>query len=516
MIDIDSLPEEPGCYLFLDEKGTILYIGKAKNLKKRVSSYFSGREQDAKTAKLVRAIDSVDFIVTGTEVEALILENTLIKRHQPKFNIDLKDSKNYAYIHLSDDPFPRIGIARKARGRGTFFGPFVSARERDYVLALVKKTFGLRSCRKLPKRACLRYHMGTCSAPCIGEISEEDYGELISRANEILKGRAPDLLVSLKREMAECANRQEFEKAIEVRGQIAAIEHLSRRQNVVRPKALDEDVINYIVQEDTVYLMLFHVDRGTLAEKQEYTFDAGEESIEEFLVQYYAEHTPPAEIILPDPPGEAIEGFLSERRGRKVRITVPQRGAKKNLLDLVEKNIEITFFGDRLKLEALKRGVGLPEIPRVIECFDISHLSGSAMVGSMVQFREGRPDKQHYRRFKIKTVEGIDDFAAIAEVVHRRYARLQAEDGDFPDLIIIDGGKGQLAAAQKSLEKLGLKIPIISIAKREEEIYVPGFSLPLPLSRKQKASLFIQEIRDEAHRFAIAYNRLLRKKEVIK
>jgi excinuclease ABC subunit C len=265
-----------------------------------------------------------------------------------------------------------------------------------------------------------------------------------------------------------------------------------------------------------VYLMLFHVDRGTLADKQEFTFDAGTDSIEEFLVQYYSENMPPSEIILPESPDDAIGSFLSGRKGKKVRITVPQRGAKKKLLDLVEKNIEIAFFGDRLKLEALKRGVGLPEIPHIIECFDISHLSGSAMVGSMVQFREGRPDKSHYRRFKIRTVEGIDDFAAIAEVVRRRYKRLQAEDGEFPDLIIIDGGKGQLAAAQKALEGLGVKIPIISIAKREEEIYVPGFSLPLPLSRKQKASMFIQEIRDEAHRFAIAYNRLLRKKEVIK
>jgi excinuclease ABC subunit C len=516
MISVESLPEEPGCYLFLDETGAILYIGKAKNLKKRVSSYFSGRDHDAKTANLVRLISSVDFIVTGTEVEALILENTLIKRHQPKFNIDLKDSKNYAYIHLSDDPFPRIGIARRARGRGTFFGPFVSARERDYVLALVKKTFRLRSCRKLPKRPCLRYHMGTCSAPCIDGISEDAYGRSVARAGEVLKGRTSELLTSLKREMEEYAARQEFEKAIELREQIGAVEHLSRRQNMVRPKALDEDLINYIVQDGTVYLMLFHVDRGTLADKQEFTFDAGTDSIEEFLVQYYSENMPPSEIILPESPDDAIGSFLSGRKGKKVRITVPQRGAKKKLLDLVEKNIEIAFFGDRLKLEALKRGVGLPEIPHIIECFDISHLSGSAMVGSMVQFREGRPDKSHYRRFKIRTVEGIDDFAAIAEVVRRRYKRLQAEDGEFPDLIIIDGGKGQLAAAQKALEGLGVKIPIISIAKREEEIYVPGFSLPLPLSRKQKASMFIQEIRDEAHRFAIAYNRLLRKKEVIK
>lgn len=516
MIATDTLPEEPGCYLFLDEGGAILYIGKAKNLKKRVSSYFSGRDHDAKTRQLVQRIASVDFIVTGSEVEALILENSLIKRHQPKFNIDLKDSKNYAYIHLSDEPYPRIGIARRARGRGTFFGPFVSARERDYVLALVKKTFRLRSCRRLPKRACLRAHMGTCSAPCIGAVSEEDYADLVGRAGEVLKGRAPELLASLRREMEEAAARQAFEKAIELRDQIAAVEHLSRRQNVVRPKALDEDVINYIVQDGTVYLMLFHVDRGTLADKQEFVFEGGEESIEEFLVQYYAENIPPSEIILPESPGEAVEGFLSAQKGRKVQITVPQRGAKKNLLDLVAKNIEIAFFGDRLKLEALKRAMGLPEVPRIIECFDISHLAGRAMVGSMVQFREGRPDKQHYRRFRIKTVEGIDDFAAIAEVVRRRYVRLKKEEGEFPDLVIIDGGKGQLAAAEKALEQVGVRIPVISIAKREEEIFVPGFSLPLPLSKKQKASLFIQEIRDEAHRFAVTYNRLLRKKEVIK
>jgi excinuclease ABC subunit C len=515
MIDPSSLPENPGCYLFTDDGGRIIYIGKAKNLRKRVSSYFGRHGHDAKTQRLVAAIRGIDFIVTDNEVEALILENTLVKKHLPKFNIDLKDSKNYAYIHVSGGEFPRIGIARSARGSGSFYGPFVSARERDYVLAVVKKTFRLRSCGRMPKRACLRYHIGTCSAPCTGRIDAAAYGEQLRRAESVLKGNTKELVAALREEMAERSANREFEIALELRDQIAAVEHLGERQHMDRRKQYDEDIVNYLVRNGRVHLMLFHVYKGTLSEKQEYVFDDREDVLAEFLVQYYSDARPPKELILPEEPDEPLPEFLSRMRGSTVRITVPRRGEKKQLLELVRKNIEIRFFGDRLKVEALKKRIGLPELPVVVECFDISHLAGTAMVGSMVQFRCGRPDKKHYRRFKIKTVEGIDDFAAIAEVVRRRYARLLEEDGEFPDLVIIDGGKGQLSAARAELDRLGVKVPVISIAKREEEIYIPGMSLPLPLGKRDKASLYIQEIRDEAHRFAIAYNRLLRKKQVV-
>ncbi len=515
MIDPSRLPTHPGCYLFRDAAGSIIYIGKAKNLKKRVSSYFRRHDPDPKTEALVRKAASVDFIITDNEIEALILENTLIKKHQPRYNIDLKDAKNYAYIHVTDGEFPRIGIARKAGGDGTFFGPFVSARERDYILSVVKRTFKLRSCKKLPKRACLRYHIGSCSAPCIGNISGEDYRRQVGRAESVLRGNTDCLIMSLSLEMAERSESQEFEQAMELRDQIAAIEHLAERQHVDRQKSYDEDVINYVESDGQVYLMLFNVYKGTLAEKQEFVFDGHEEVIDEFLAQYYAEHDPPAEIILPHQVSGVLIQFLSLRKGSRVRITVPKRGEKKKLLDLVRKNIEITFFGGQLKLERLKKLLELPDILEVIECFDISHLSGTSMVGSMVQYRSGKPDKQNYRRFKIRTVEEIDDFAAIAEVIQRRYSRLKMKNGEFPDLIIVDGGKGQLSAARTELERLGLDIPIIAIAKREEEIYIPALAHPLPVDRKETASLFVQEIRDEAHRFAIAYHRLLRKKQIV-
>ncbi|RZN39780.1 MAG: excinuclease ABC subunit C [Methanosarcinales archaeon] len=515
MINPPRLPAHPGCYLFRDAAGSIIYIGKAKNLKKRVSSYFGRRDHDLKTEVLVGRAVSVDFIVTDTELEALILENTLIKKHQPRYNIDLKDAKSYAYIHVTDDEFPRIGIVRRVNGDGTFFGPFVSARERDYILLVVKRTFRLRSCKKLPKRACLRYHLGSCSAPCIGEIGSEDYRRQVGRAESVLRGNTDDLIKSLSVEMVERSGNQEFEQAMDLRDQITAIKHLAERQRMDRQKSYDEDVINYVESDGQMYLMLFNVYQGTLAEKQEFVFDGGDDVIDEFLVQYYSEHDPPMEIILPRPVSNVISEFLTGESGRRVRIVVPQKGDKKKLLDLVRKNIEITFFGGQLKLEELRKLLGLPGIPEVIECFDISHLSGTSMVGSMVQYREGKPDKSNYRRFKIRTVEAIDDFAAIAEVVRRRYARLKKENGEFPDLIIVDGGKGQLSSARAELEKLNLDIPIISIAKRAEEIYIPELTRPLPVNRKEKASLFVQEIRDEAHRFAIAYHRLLRKKQIV-
>jgi len=512
MIDYSVFPEAPGCYIYRDAAGAVIYVGKAKNLKKRVSSYFQKQDHDPKTLRLIAAIAAADYIVTASEAEALILENALIKRHQPKYNIDLKDSKSYAYIHLSAGPYPRIGIARKAGGGGEFFGPFVSAKERDYVLSVVKKSFGLRSCRRIPKRPCLRSHLGTCSAPCAGAISEAAYAERVRRARAVLKGQAKELAAALREEMDEHARNLRFEQALELRDEIAAIEHLPDRQQIVRRPEHNEDIITYMAKDGNVYLMIFSVVKGTLAEKQEFVFEVSDGFFEEFLVQYYGEHEPPKEVVLPEEVGEAVAEYLAERRGSRVAVTVPQRGDKKKLLDLAAKNIELTFFGDRMKIEALQRALHLPEPPDVIECFDISHLSGTAMVGSMVMFRGGKPDRRNYRRFRIRSVEGVDDFAAIAEVVGRRYKRLKEEGGPYPDLVIVDGGKGQLSAALDVLKEIDVRIPVISIAKREEEIYVPGFPHPIPVGRDEKASLFVQEIRNEAHRFAITYNRLLRGK----
>ena len=514
MISLDHLPHLPGCYLFLDSQGTIIYVGKARDLHKRVSNYFQKQDHGPKTEALVGAASSVDFIVTNTEVEALLLENTLIKKHLPRYNIKLKDASRYACIQLTEEPFPRIRISRKAAGRGSFFGPFTSARERTYVYQIVRKTFGLRTCRRLPGRACLRYHLGHCSGPCIGKISEADYLAKVRRAQTALSGRSSELALSMKDEMKELSARQEFERAIELRDEICALERLRERQSVEHLRKYDQDVLSYLIEGGSVYLMLFKVYKGTLEGKEDYVFAHNENFLEEFLVQYYSENKPPEELILAEPLDESLIEFLSHVSGKRVRITVPKLGEKRTLLELARKNVEIGFFGDRKKLDALQEALRLPRRPEVIECFDISHLAGTFTVGSMVQFRGGRPDKSNYRRFKIKSVEGIDDLASIAEVVRRRYSRLKSEEKELPDLIIIDGGPGQLSSAQDRLRELRVRVPVISIAKEEEEVYVPGSSGPLPLKRNEKASLFIQEIRDEAHRFAIAYNRLLRKKAI--
>ncbi len=512
MIDLETLPHLPGCYLFKDSQGTILYVGKAKDLKKRVSSYFQKRGHDPKTESLIQTVKDLDFIVTNTEVEALLLENTLIKKHWPRYNIALKDSKRYACIHLTDEPFPRIRISRKKSGPGTYYGPFVSAKERDYVFYAVRKTFELRTCKKLPKKACLRYHMGACSGPCIGRIAEVDYREKVMKAQWVLKGNIGQLLESMRGVMKEASSKQQFEKALELRDEISALEYLQEKQNVERQRKYDQDILNYLIEEGNVYLMLFKVYKGTLEGKEDFVFAFNENFLEEFIVQYYSETQPPEEFIVPEALDESLVEYLSQIKGKKIKVTVPKLGEKKTLLDLALKNVEIGFFGNRKKVKALQEALKLPEVPNVIECFDISHLSGTSTVGSMVQFRGGRPDKSNYRRFKIKSVDGIDDFASMAEVVRRRYSRLKEEGQEFPDLIIIDGGEGQLSSAFREIRKLRLKIPVVSIAKREEEIYVPESSQPLDIKRNEKASLFVQEIRDEAHRFAITYNRLLRQK----
>jgi excinuclease ABC subunit C len=509
-----TLPGDPGCYLFLAGDGSVLYVGKARNLRKRVSSYFQKKDHDAKTRRMLSLAAGLDFIVTANEVEALILENSLIKSRQPRFNIDLKDAKQYAYIRLSDEPFPRIGIARRTDEGGTYFGPFVSAAARDEVLAFVKRSFRLRSCRRLTRRTCLRAHLGTCSAPCRGAVSGDEYSELVRQASMVLRGSTGELVRSLRVQMDQKSRDQEYEEALALRNLVRALERLSQRQDMTRQKETDEDIINYLVHGDTVYLMLFNIHRGTLVQKREYIFERGEEFLEEFIVQYYGSHTPPSDLILPEEVSSGVAEFLSREKGRKVTVTVPRIGARKRLLDLVARNIEIANFGEVIRLEELQEKLSLDDLPVVIECFDISHLSGTSVVGSMVQFRNGKPDKRNYRRFRIRTVEGIDDPRAIAEVVGRRYRRLRDENAELPSLVIVDGGRAQLHAALEAVEDLGLDIPVVALAKREEHIFVPGASRPLPVARGEKASLFLQEIRDEAHRFAVAYHRLLRSKKV--
>jgi len=515
MFESIDFPKNPGCYLFKDKKNKIIYVGKAKNLKNRIKTYKKGKKLDSKTKHMLKNAKDADFIITDNEVEALILENTLIKRYQPKYNIRLKDAKNHAYIKITDEKYPRAIIARRKIGKGKFYGPFVSAQERDYILHFIKKTFNLRTCKKLKKEPCLRYHINMCDAPCIDLISERDYDKKIEKVKKVFSGKTKDLINELEKEMKKLSNEKKYELAIKIRNEMQALKNLNERQNMKRERKYNEDIINYIIENEKIYLMLFNIYKGTLYNKKEYIFDYKSDFLEEFIVQYYSQNPIPKEIIIPEEIDPLINLFLEKKRGSKISIKKPIRGEKKQLLDLVEKNIELTFFSSKNKIKILQEKIKLDDPPRVIECFDISHLSGTSTVGSMVQFRNGKPDKNNYRRFKIRTVDGIDDFMAIAEVVRRRYIRLKKENRDFPDLIIVDGGRGQLNFSLKELEKIGVKIPIISIAKKFEEIYIPGRIDPLKLSRKDKALHFIQEIRNEAHRFAIKYNRLLRKKELI-
>ncbi|MDD4281037.1 MAG: excinuclease ABC subunit UvrC [Candidatus Methanofastidiosa archaeon] len=517
MIDLDRVPDEPGCYLFRDAHDIVIYVGKAKSLKKRVRSYFQTKEHDQKTQHLVQDISSLDFFVTANEVEALVLENNLIKKHQPRYNVMLKDSQRYAYIHVTAERYPRLLVARDRAGKGTYYGPFVSAEQRDNVLKALRTAFGIRTCRTFRSRPCLRYHIGLCSAPCGGMVTREAYLERVHRAERYLRGSTAELVTALKGEMGVSASSQHYERALALRDQIRALSALDERQNMERSRRHDEDVVNMSTREGTAYAMVFTVERGMVIGKCEYVFEEREGALDTFVKQYYATHPPPREVILPAPlVDEAIGPYLSQLRGSPVRVVVPKRGKKRELLDLVTKNIEARFFMQRDMVEDLGTSLRLPTLPRVIECFDISHTGGTYTVASMVQFRDGSPDKSGYRRYRLGTVEGVDDYAAMNEAVGRRYRRLQSEGAPLPDLVVVDGGKGQLAAAREALASAGVRLPVIALAKREEEVFVPGLPDPVTLGRTSKALKLLIQIRDEAHRFAVAYHTLLRDKGMIR
>ncbi len=507
---INNLPRNPGCYLYIDKNDNIIYIGKAKNLKNRVKSYFSNKNLDIKTQTLVKNIDKIDFIITNNEIEALLLENNLIKKYRPKYNIDLVDSKRYAFIEKTDEFYPKFKIARTNNTKGKLFGPFISAKERDYILETINKTFKLRTCNNLPKKSCIRYNIGLCSAPCINKISNKEYLENVKSAEFILMGKVSEIINDFGKKMREMSGELNFEKSIEYRDIINSLNKLKEKQDVERQKKYNENIINFRIKENKVYLLLFKIYKGILDEKQEFVFDYSNNFFEEFLLSFYSENEIPRKIIVPIKIEDSLINYFSKIKNNKIDVIIPKKGELKKLLDLVDKNIEISFFNEVEKLEELKKILNLNDIPNVIECFDISHLSGKDIVASMVQFRYGKPDKTNYRKFKLKTVYSNDDFASIREVVYRRYYRLKIENSSFPNLIVIDGGIGQLNSAIESLKKLNIKIPIISLAKKLEEIYIPGQEKTIILNNKNKAKLLLQAIRDEAHRFAINYNRKLR------
>lgn len=521
---LKNLPQEPGCYLFKNSSGNIIYIGKAKNIKKRVSSYFQKTHEYEFTNKLVREIDTMGWILTTNEVEALLLEAKLIKAHQPAYNIRLKDDKSYPYIKITREKFPRLITARAAdiKPNDILFGPFVSGEARREIMRLANSLLKLRVCKTLPKRACLLFHIGLCSAPCIGKISEAEYLQNIEKAKMLLRGKNNELISILEKEMKQFSEEQNYEQAKLRRDQLRALERMKEKEVVHLRKPYNQDVINYILDMPNIYIQLFNIHKGVVSGRRDYTIDASahaepKEAFSEFVRQYYFSHDIPKEVILPHTffGMELLSKYLSRLAGFHVRVTVPRAGEKKKLLVLLKKNIIASHTVGLEELVRLKAALRLPKYPNIIECFDISNLGGKYLVGSMVQFHEGKPRKSEYRRFRIKTVHGQSDFDSMKEVVFRRYQRLLSEKKPFPDLVALDGGKPQLTAGISALQEAGAQIPVIALAKQQEEIYTTDSMAPIKLSKKDPALKILQRIRDEAHRFANAYRKILQKKDML-
>ncbi len=508
-----DIPHLPGCYLFIDDQGQTLYIGKAGDLAKRVSQYFHGR-QDIRHRLLVEKAERMEFITVQNELEALLLENNLIKHHQPRYNINLKDAKSYAYLELTAEDFPRLVISRRshAGSGGERFGPFVSAQERDRIRTVLNRLFRLRTCRKFPARPCIRFHINTCSAPCNASVGQAEYRDQVEDARLVLKGDIKSVSDRLQARMQAAAGEQNFEMALTLRNRFSALQKLRIGQTVDSERPIDEDAITYLLHEGRFHVMVFHLSRGRVIASERFNFEDFGDPFDEFLIQYYGNHPPPAELIVPEVPNPALAEFLNAVAGRKVKLTVPQRGRKHHLLATIAQNLELTVRRQQKHIEDLQRHLGLSTPPRVIEGFDASHLHGGYTVASMVQFHQGQPNKSQYRRFRIRCPSGGDDLMALAEALHRRYGRLLNEGKTLPDLILIDGGPTQLARAHSVLNELHLDLPLCSLAKREEQVFLPSERNPLPIPRSAPGLKLLQQVRDEAHRFAITYNRLLRKK----
>ncbi len=506
-----EIPTDPGVYLYRDEAGEILYIGKAKNLRSRVRSYFSNIDKPVKTVQLVSRIRNIDWVVVNSEVEALLLENKLIKQHTPKYNISLKDAKTFAYIALTREPYPRVLMSRKVSRKLESFGPYTDGFTRQDLQRLVVKVFKLRICRKLPKRACLNFHIGLCSAPCNENVTFEQYTEQVAQARSFLGGNFEKTIKLLLTKMQQASQNQQYERALELRRQIASIRLLTQRQIVDHERRFDQDVMAFRRLGEKALVVQMGIRKGVLLGKKEFSIDLQPQVEQEFLKAFYATNQIPREIVVNEPCWEnntektALEGFFSSKRGALVSLTVPRRGDKLALVRLAEKNLESTLDEDSALVD-LQTALNLSGVPHVVECFDISNLGKEHVVSGMVRFTDAKPDKRNYRRFKIKNVEGQDDFASMAEVVKRRYSRLAEEKASMPDLVIVDGGPGQVAAAKSALSSLGLQLPLIGLAKEHEEIYLPGESVPFKLNKNQRMMLFLRKVRDETHRFSLGYN----------
>jgi excinuclease ABC subunit C len=519
-----AAPESPGVYIFRNSGGIPIYIGKAKNIRNRVQSYFS-REMLDRTKQMVSTAQSLEFIVTDNEAEALLLESNLIKQHYPKYNIELKDNEKFTYILITEEEYPRMLLVRKNRagkveGKGKLFGPFMSGSAYVLVASTLRKIFKLRTCRLGQKRPCLQYHLGFCTGVCAGLVTQEQYMGQVEKLKSALAGgkKLENVLDEMEREMREASGKKQFERALALRNSIHSLSSLLERQKFEREGEGNEDFVAMMTHDGKTYVQMFRQIGGVIRDRKKYEFETlSDDALSEFLPRFYEAGGIPRRVYVENEPESkaALEKYLSEKRGGPVSLLAPERGDKKGLLELLRKNIllEISGTADPALLE-LQHELSLPAIPRVIECFDVSNLFGTNVVGSMVQFVNGKPNKNGYRRFKIRTVEGQDDFASMREIVFRRYYRLKLERAQLPDLIVIDGGPGQLSAALSALSELQLEVPVVSLAKEFEEIYHPERAMPIRLAHSSAALKVLQHARDEAHRFGITYHRLLRKKKL--
>lgn len=530
----NHIPIEPGIYKFFHTSGTLLYVGKAKVLKNRVASYFTNKNLlNKKTQRLVSQIDTIEVTIVNSEYDALLLENNLIKENQPKFNILLKDDKTFPFLVVTHERFPKIYATRKVDpDKGTYFGPYTSVRAMHKALDLISKLYHVRSCNlnlseknisNLKFKVCLEYHIGNCLGPCEGLQSEKDYLKEIDQAKHILKGIIHPIKTRLKEDMNHSADLLKFELAAEYKSKLQLLETFQSKSLIVNPSITDIDIVTILSGEDISYLNFMKIEMGTIRASETVLIKSRlKEKTEEIMAyavpvlrQKFNSHSP-----------TIISNFIFSLSN--INIIIPQIGDKKKLLDLSLKNA-FMFKQNHLRIKTkqqedsdrtlrqLQDDLRLKSIPRVIECFDNSNIQGIHPTASMVYFKNGKPLKQQYRHYNIKTVIGPDDFSSMTEIIHRRYERLLTENKDLPDLIVIDGGKGQLSAACISLKNLGIygKIPIIGIAKRLEEIYFPEDSIPIYLSKKSSTLKLLQFIRDEAHRFAINHHRNIRSNDAI-
>ena len=540
---IKGLPAGPGVYLFKEADGTIIYVGKAASLRHRVSSYFgAGQKLTPKIGRMVAKIADLEYFVTASEQEALILELNLIKRHHPRYNVRLRDDKTFPYLKIDlGEDWPRVHITRTLKENGgRYFGPFASARSIRRTLKLLKGIFPFRSCSRpitgTDTRACLEYDIGHCLAPCIGLVSRREYAGVIRQVILFLEGKQERVVRQLKARMAQAAEAMDYEKAARLRDQIQAVEQVVEGQRIAARVKGEQDVIAFVEDKDQAYVQVFFIRGGKLIGRESFLlqgtrYEEPGQVMAGFIKQLYASapHIPPL-LLLQHPVEEAavLQDWLSSKRGSKVKIQAPRRGNKKQLVGIVAENarqgleqLKIKHFASpktvSAALEEIQRELDLPRLPARIEGYDISDIQGAAAVGSMVVFEQGRPKPSNYRRFRIKTVTGIDDYAMLGEALKRRFKRGGEASGTWaamPDLVLIDGGRGQLSAAWAAMKEMGAgSIPTAGLAKENEEIFIPKKSKPVVLPRSSPGLQLLQRLRDEAHRFALGYHHKVRKKQ---